>query len=114
MRYENSLKSGIDCSHFVQQIYKRNGMTIPSACNDIIKCGKKVSIDKARPGDVVYYPVNNGYGHVGIYIGDGFIVNSTGHAGKEYPNGGVRICCVTYHDREQYSIYNIIDYTDDL
>ncbi|MBR2548237.1 MAG: C40 family peptidase [Eubacterium sp.] len=108
-RYGGSLKNGIDCSNFVQQIYKLSGISIPSKCNDIIKSGDPVALKRARPGDIVYYPVNNGYGHVGIYLNDGFIISSSGHSGKTYPEGGVRISYVIYRDREEYTVYDLID-----
>ena len=108
-RYGTSLEEGIDCSNFIQQLYEKEGLEIPTTCNEMIKYGKKIKESKARAGDVVYYPVNNGYGHVAIYLADGYVINSTGHAGKTYPDGGVRICRLKYRDREEYTIYNIID-----
>ena len=38
----------------------------------------------------------------------GFIINSTGHSGKKYPEGGVRIVCLKYPDRDHYEVVRFI------
>lgn len=108
VRYGKSLSKGIDCSNFASQIYGQAGISIKTKPNGIKKQGVKVKESQALPGDIVYYYCNNGGGHVGIYMGDGFIINSAGHAGKKYPEGGVRICRVLYKDRENYEFIRII------
>lgn len=108
VRYGKSLSKGIDCSNFASQIYGLAGISIKTKPNEIKKQGIKIEESQALPGDIVYYYCNNGGGHVGIYMGDGFIINSAGHAGKEYPEGGVRICRVLYKDREKYEFIRII------
>ena len=108
VRYGKSLSKGIDCSNFASQIYGQAGISIDTKPNGIKKQGVKIKESQALPGDIVYYYCNNGGGHVGIYMGNGFIINSAGHAGKEYPEGGVRICRVLYKDREKYEFIRII------
>lgn len=107
VRYGKSLTKGIDCSNFVSQIYGQAGISIKTKPNAIKQQGVKIKESQALPGDVVYYYCNNGGGHVGIYMGNGCIINSAGHAGKEYPEGGVRICRVLYKDREKYEFIRI-------
>ena len=109
-RYGKSLTEGIDCSNFVNQIYGMHDLTVPDTCKGIIAEGEKIKKKEARAGDVIFYNVNKGYGHVGIFLGNGCLINSTGHAGKVYPEGGVRICRLIYRDREKYSVYNVIDH----
>ncbi len=108
VRYGKSLSKGIDCSNFASQIYGQVGISIDTKPNGIKKQGVKIKESQALPGDIVYYYCNNGGGHVGIYMGNGCIINSAGHAGKEYPEGGVRICRVLYKDREKYEFIRII------
>lgn len=107
-RYGQSLETGIDCSNFVQQIYGRSGISIPRTPNKMRKTGSYVEEQDALPGDVVYYDANHGEGHVGLYLGNGYIINSAGHAGKIYPEGGVRICKLQYKDREVYEFRRFI------
>lgn len=108
VQYGKSLENGIDCSNFIQQIYNQSGISIANTPNDIRDQAVLIDEVYALPGDIVYYAVNNGYGHVAIYLGNGFIINSTGHAGMEYPEGGVRICRLQYMDRETYEFCQII------
>lgn len=107
-RYGASLESGVDCSNFIQQIFLRSGISLPDTPNEQKKVGTSIREAEALPGDLVYYPVNDGYGHVGLYLGDGFLINSSGHSGKTYPAGGVRICRLQYQDRERYQLYRLL------
>lgn len=95
-----SLEKGIDCSNFVQAVYKSAGVMIPNTPNKIKASGEVIKKSEAKPGDVVYYDVNNGGGHVAIYLGENYQISSMGHSGKTYPEGGIRICRLKYRDRE--------------
>lgn len=66
-----SLTNGADCSGFVQSVYKHFGITLPRTSGEMRSSGRGVSYSEAIPGDVVCYD-----GHVGIYMGDGQIVNA--------------------------------------
>lgn len=106
-RYGKSLENGIDCSNYIQQIYKMNGIIIRNRPNSMKEDSIIIEEKDALPGDVVYYNANNGEGHVGIYLGEDqngtkFIINTAGHAGRTYPEGGCRICEIQYMDREEY------------
>ncbi|MBR5047758.1 MAG: C40 family peptidase, partial [Eubacterium sp.] len=109
VRYGKSLQDGIDCSNFVQQIYEMNGIDIPGKPKNQAKAGKEISDEDILPGDLVYYDqANNGYGHIGIYMGGGFIINASGHSGKTYPEGGVRLVRIRYPDRTSYKIISYL------
>lgn len=66
-----SLTNGADCSGFVQSVYKHFGVSLPRTSGQMRGAGKGVSYSEAIPGDVICYD-----GHVGIYMGDGQIVNA--------------------------------------
>lgn len=66
-----SLTGGADCSGFVQSVYKHFGITLPRTSGEMRSSGRGVSYSEAIPGDIVCYD-----GHVGIYMGDGQIVNA--------------------------------------
>ena len=75
----NSLTKGIDCSGFVQQVYKNFGYYTPRVSRDMARTYKVISIDELKPGDLVFYgDKSTGYiNHVALYIGNGQIIHSS-------------------------------------
>ncbi|MCI7098578.1 MAG: C40 family peptidase [Lachnospiraceae bacterium] len=71
-----SLKSGADCSGFIQSIYRLYGISIPRTSTSQASGGRSISRSQLQPGDLVFYK-NGGSSicHVGIYIGGGKIVH---------------------------------------
>lgn len=80
-----SLTQGADCSGFVQSVYANFGVSLPRTTYDMVNVGYEVSYDQAIPGDIVLYD-----GHVGLYMGDGNIVNAMNEV------DGIGICSATY------------------
>ena len=78
-----SSPSGFDCSGFAMYVYKHFGIYLPHSSRMQSGYGAAVSRADLQPGDLVFFfsPIH----HVGIYIGDGKMVNAAG-TGK-----GVRI-----------------------
>lgn len=66
-----SLTEGADCSGFVQSVYANFGIGLPRTTWDMETAGYEVSYENAQPGDIILYD-----GHVGLYMGDGTIVNA--------------------------------------
>lgn len=66
-----SLTDGADCSGFVQSVYAHFGISLPRTTWDQESVGTAVSYEQAMPGDLILYE-----GHVGIYMGNGQIVNA--------------------------------------
>ena len=91
-----SLSSGVDCSGFVQQVYKHFGISLPRTSADQGCSGYSVSSSDKQPGDLVYYG-----GHIAIYIGNGQVV----HASNE--RTGIKVS--TWNYRSYISIRNVID-----
>lgn len=66
---------GLDCSGFVQHVFRRVGIELPRVSRDQARQGTEVpSIDQARPGDLIAFgePVD----HISIYVGDGKIIHA--------------------------------------
>ncbi|MBO5461076.1 MAG: C40 family peptidase [Ruminococcus sp.] len=80
-----SLTNGADCSGFVQSVYANFGISLPRTTWDMESVGYAVSYEEAQMGDLVLYD-----GHVGLYMGDGTIVNAMNEV------DGIGICSATY------------------
>lgn len=66
---------GLDCSGFVQLVYKQYGIKLPRVSQDQMHAGTKVDgIENARPGDLVTF--GNPATHIGIYVGDGKMIHA--------------------------------------
>ena len=73
-----SLKTGCDCTGFVQAVHKKHGITLKVSESWGKSVGKNIS--KALAGDVIYYYVGGKLHHMGIYVGNNNVVhNSTSH-----------------------------------
>ncbi|MDD2980138.1 MAG: NlpC/P60 family protein [Hespellia sp.] len=66
-----SLTDGADCSGFIQSVYANFGVELPRTSGEMRSAGYEVSYEEAQPGDIICYE-----GHVGLYMGDGTIVNA--------------------------------------
>lgn len=68
--------TGVDCSGLIQYAAKAAGLSSWARyrAQDYGHMGTAVSMDAARPGDVVYYDEGGGNGHVGLYLGNGMMV----------------------------------------
>lgn len=66
-----SLTRGTDCSGFVMGVYRHFGVSLPRTSYSMRRVGTAVSYSDMQPGDIVCYS-----GHVGIYAGNGKIVNA--------------------------------------
>jgi cell wall-associated NlpC family hydrolase len=75
--------SAFDCSGLTMTAWAQAGVSLPHSSSAQMSSGTPVSQSQLRPGDLVFYysPVS----HVGMYIGNGQIVNA------ENPSVGVKI-----------------------
>jgi cell wall-associated NlpC family hydrolase len=81
-----SLTNGTDCSGFVMSVYSNFGVGLPHSSAAMRSVGYGVSTSDMQAGDIVCYS-----GHVGIYAGNGTIVNASNpKTGIIYTNVGYR------------------------
>jgi cell wall-associated NlpC family hydrolase len=72
-----SSSSGVDCSGLVAYAAQAAGISWQRfRAQDYGQMGTAVSLQAARPGDIVYYDQPGDTDHVGIYIGNGMMVQA--------------------------------------
>ena len=70
----NDPAQGLDCSSFVQNVYKDLGYTLPRVTWDQMNAGTEVpSLAQAQAGDLLF---SHDGGHVAIYLGNGKAVDA--------------------------------------
>lgn len=78
----SSLTNGTDCSGFVMSVYAAFGVSLPHSSSSMRSVGYGVDVNSMQAGDIVCYS-----GHVGIYTGNGTIVNAlNSSSGITYTN----------------------------
>jgi len=71
-----SSPAGFDCSGYTWYAYARLGIAIPRTADEQFYAGRAV-IGNPLPGDLVFFQTYDyGPSHVGIYLGNGYFVNS--------------------------------------
>src|SRR5699024_5555558 len=105
-RYGGITRNGIDCSAFVQKLYKKvfNINSLPRTAQQQYNDVKKIKhIKDLRPGDLVFFKINSRrVSHVGVYLQNYKFVNASLSSGvtisdltnrywKRYYVGGGRL-----------------------
>lgn len=87
MRFINSpyiwggrIPSGIDCSGFVQLVYKIRNIKIPRDSWQQAEAGESISfMEETRPGDLVFFDdERNRITHVGMILSQGLVIHASG------------------------------------
>ena len=70
----------LDCSSYVQEIYRKFGYSLPRTTFEQVNYGKYVSPENAREGDMVLFEntYTSGVSHVGYYLGNGKVIHNSG------------------------------------
>jgi peptidoglycan endopeptidase LytE len=76
-RFGGSSLKGIDCSSFVQKIYRIFNVTLPRNAREQSKVGISISRENLTQGDLVFFHTKRSLGHVGIYIGNNEFVHAS-------------------------------------
>jgi peptidoglycan endopeptidase LytE len=90
----------MDCSSFMQYIFKSQGISLPRDSRQQSAVGTRVSRSQLQPGDLVFFKYPERYsdgrvGHVGVYIGNGQMLHTI-------PRTGVTISKLTGYWSRNY------------
>jgi len=70
--------NGIDCSAFVQDVFKAFGISLPRTAQEQARYGRLV-MHHLKPGDLLFFKdtYKRGISHVGIYVGKGYMIDAS-------------------------------------
>lgn len=75
-------RRGIDCSGFVQQIYRSAfAIDLPRTAAEQGLMGDPVPLSDLQPGDLLYFRIRESRNHVGIYLGGDDFVHASPRLG---------------------------------
>ncbi|ART63357.1 C40 family peptidase [Kushneria marisflavi] len=75
-RYGGTTPSGLDCSGLTQTSLLAAGIEIPRTSQQQFDALER--IDRARPGDLMFFGSGNRVSHVGIYMGNNQMIHAPG------------------------------------
>ncbi len=74
-------KDCADCSGFVMEVFSKNGIKLPRTAEQQYEFGKRVNLDEAKPGDLIFFGKSKKITHVGIYVGDRTFIHASSSKG---------------------------------
>ncbi len=83
-RWGGTSRGGVDCSGFVQKVFRENGVSLPRTSRDMSGVGTRVSKSDLKPGDLVFFHTGRStrINHVGVYIGGGKFTHASSGKGR--------------------------------
>lgn len=96
---ESMSEGGMDCSGFVYSALKDAGYNVGrTTAQGYRNYGTKVDKSNMQAGDLVFFGKGDNASHIGIYLGNGQMIHSSGGSKntKENPGKGVSITNVDY------------------
>lgn len=95
-----SLTKGADCSGFVLSVYKKYGISLPHSSRAQANYGVTISMNEAKPGDLIFYAKGGRINHVAIYIGGGQVCHASS------PKTGIKVSNAYY--RTPYKVVRLL------
>ncbi len=77
-RFGGTSRSGIDCSGFVQNVFRELQVSLPRTAREQYWVGEKVDPYDLQKGDLLFFHTYASYpSHVGIYLGDNKMIHAS-------------------------------------
>lgn len=81
-KYGGKNGDGFDCSGFVVRVFKEAlGIKVSSSATHLYRNSYPLNSDKAQPGDLVFFWIKGGIGHVGIMVSSYRFVHASKSSG---------------------------------
>ncbi len=74
-----------DCSGYTKYVFAKAGISLPRTSGAQYSSTTRISESQAKPGDLVFFDYGSGISHVGIYVGNGQMINAQDN-GVKYDN----------------------------
>lgn len=91
-----------DCSGLIQAGFAASGIWLPRDSYQQAAFTQKIEIEELLPGDLVFFGTPEKVNHVGLYLGDGCYIHSSG---KEKGRNGIGIDQLSEHGDEVSKSY---------
>lgn len=77
-RFGGSSRSGIDCSSFVQKVFRELEVSLPRTAREQFEIGNEVAPGDLQKGDLIFFRTYASYpSHVGIYLGNNRMIHAS-------------------------------------
>ena len=77
-RFGGSSRAGIDCSSFVQQVFREQEVSLPRTAREQFEVGSAVKPGDLQKGDLIFFSTYASYAsHVGIYLGNNRMIHAS-------------------------------------
>lgn len=77
-RFGGSSRSGIDCSSFVQHVFRELEVSLPRTAREQFEVGHEVAPGDLQKGDLLFFRTYAPFpSHVGIYLGDNRMIHAS-------------------------------------
>ena len=77
-RFGGNSRNGLDCSAFVQQVFRELEVSLPRSAREQFEVGNEVMHGDLQKGDLVFFRTYAHYpSHVGIYLGDNRMIHAS-------------------------------------
>jgi peptidoglycan DL-endopeptidase LytE len=77
-RFGGTTRRGLDCSSFVQQVFKELDVSLPRTAREQFEVGNRVASADLQKGDLVFFRTYASFpSHVGIYLGNNRMIHAS-------------------------------------
>lgn len=77
-RFGGNTRSGLDCSSFVQQVFREMSVDLPRTAREQFVVGDEVLPSDLKKGDLIFFRTYASFpSHVGIYLGDNKMIHAS-------------------------------------